>query len=56
MKNLKQVTYRNYQYFQWQHFENDLKSALNNYNGNFDEYEKTFTGALNLHAQRKLKF
>ena len=26
----KQVIYRNYKYFQWQHFENDLKSSLNN--------------------------
>ena len=26
----KQVIYRNYKHFQWQHFENDLKSSLNN--------------------------
>ena len=36
------VTYRNYKHFQWQHFENDLKSFLNNCNGNFDEHVKTF--------------
>ena len=52
----KQVIYRNYKYFQGQHFENDLKSSLINCNGNFDEYEKTFTSALNSHAPKKLKF
>ena len=51
----KQVIYRNYKYFQGQHFENDLKSSLNNCNGNFDEYEKTFTSALNSHAPKKVK-
>ena len=52
----KQVIYRNYKHFQWQHFENDLKSSLNNCNGNFDVYEKAFTSALNSMLQRKLKF
>ena len=51
----KQVIYRNYKHFQWQHFENDLKSSLNNCNGNFDIYEKTFTSALNSHAPKKVK-
>ena len=51
----KQVIYRNYKHFQWQHFENDLKSSLNNCNGNFDVYEKAFTSALNSHAPKKVK-
>ena len=45
--------YRNYKHFQWQHFETDLKSSLNNCNRNFDE--KAFTTALNLHAPKKVK-
>ena len=32
----KQVIYHNYKHFHWQHFENDLKSSLNNCNGNSD--------------------
>ena len=51
-----QVIYRNYKHFQWQHFENDLKSSLDNCNRNFDVYEKTFTSALNSHAPKKFKF
>ena len=51
----KQVIYRNYKHFQWQNFENDLKSSLNNCNGNFDVYEKAFTSALNSHALKKAK-
>ena len=51
----KQVIYRNYKQFQWQHFQNDLKSSLNNCNRNFDEYEKTFTSALNSHTPKKVK-
>ena len=51
----KQVIYRNYKHFQWQHFENDLKSSLNNCNGNFDIYEKVFTSALNSYAPKKVK-
>ena len=51
----KQVIYRNYKHFQWQHFENDLKSSLNNCNGNFDVYEKAFSSALNSHAPKKVK-
>ena len=51
----KQVIYRNYKHFQWQHFENNLKSSLNNCNGNFDLYEKAFTSALNSHAPKKVK-
>ena len=49
----KQVIYRNYKHFQWQDFETDLKSSLNNCNRNFDE--KAFTTALNLHARKKVK-
>ena len=44
-----------YKHFQWQHFENNLKSSLDNCNGNFDEYEKTFTTAFNSHARKKDK-
>ena len=51
----KQVIYRNYKHFQWEHFQNDLKSSLNNCNGNFDVYEKAFTSALNSHASKKVK-
>ena len=51
----KQVIYRNYKHFQWQHFENDLKSSLNNCNGKFDVYEKACTTALNSHAPKKVK-
>ena len=54
-KEPKQVIYLNYKHFQWQHFENDLESSLNNCNGNFDEYEKTFTNVLNSHAPKKVK-
>ena len=51
----KQVIYRNYKHCQWQHFENTLKSSLNNCNGNFDVYEKAFTSALNSHVPKKVK-
>ena len=51
----KQVIYRDYQHYQWQHFKSDLKSSLNNCNGNFDVYEKAFTSALNSHAPKKVK-
>ena len=51
----KQVIYRNYKHYQWQHFDSDLKSSLNNCNGNFDEYEQTFSSALNTHAPKKIK-
>ena len=51
----KQVIYRNYKHFQWQHFQNDLKSSLNNCNGNSDIYEKVFTSALNSYAPKKVK-
>ena len=51
----KQVIYRNYKHFQWQHFQNDLKSSLNNCNGNFDIYGKVFTSALNSYAPKKVK-
>ena len=47
-----------YKHFQWQHFENNLKSSLDNCNGNFDEYDKTFIltrTALNSHARKKDK-
>ena len=49
----KQVIYRNYKHFQWQHFENDLKSSLNICNGNFDEFEKTLPLHLTGMPQRK---
>ena len=51
----KQILYRGYKKFQWQQFENDLRSSLDGCNGNFDKYEKSFTTALNLHAQKKIK-
>ena len=47
--------YRNYKHFQWQDFETDLKSSLNNCNRNFDENSFTFTTALNLYAPKKVK-
>ena len=50
----KQVIYRNYKLFQWQHFDIDLKVSLKNCNGIFDEYEKTFPSALNSHAPEKI--
>ena len=51
----KHVIYRNYKHFQWQHFEYNLTSSLNNFNGNFDVYEKAFTSALNSHVPKKVK-
>ena len=51
----KQIIHRNYKHFQWQHFENNLKSSLNNCNGNFDLYKKAFTSGLNSHAPKKVK-
>ena len=54
-KNLNKLSIGNYKHFQWQHFENDLKSSLNNCNGNFDVYEKVFTSALNSYAPKKVK-
>ena len=51
----KQVIYRNHKHIHRKHFENILKSSLNNCNANFDEYEKTFTTALSLHAPKKVK-
>ena len=35
--------------------EIDLKSSLNNYSGNFDEDDKTFTTVPISHAQKKVK-
>ena len=51
----KHVIYCNYKHFQWQHFEYNLTSSLNNFNGNFDVYEKAFTSALNSHVPKKVK-
>ena len=51
----KQVIYRDYKHFQWQHFENNLKSSLNNCNENFDVYEKAFTSVLKSQALKKFK-
>ena len=51
----KQVICRNCKHFQWQHFENDVKSSLDNWSGNFEVYEKAFTSALNSHVPKKLK-
>ena len=42
-------------HFQWQRFENDLKSSLNNCNGNFDVYEKPFTSAINSDSPKEAK-
>ena len=55
MKNLSKLSIVIYKHFQWQHFEKNLKPSLDNCNGNFDEYEKTFTTAFSSHAQKKDK-
>ena len=44
-----------YKHFQWQHFENNLKSTLDNCNGNFDEYEKSLPLHLTRMPERKIK-
>ena len=54
-KNLNKLSIVIYKHFQWQHFEKNLKSSLDNCNGNFDEYEKTFNTAFNSHARKKDK-
>ena len=54
-KNLNKLSIVIYKHFQWQHFEKNLKSSLDNCNGNFDEYEKTFTTAFNSHGRKKDK-
>ena len=54
-KNLKKLSIVIISIFQWQHFENDIKSSLNNCNGNFDIHEKGFNSALNSHAPQKNK-